>query len=182
MVKAEDLRVKRTRKLITQAFFGLLRTKKFEKISIQEIADHAMINRATFYAHYSDKQDLYDSLIEDFLIDFTEMLDENSPIKGNNVHVVEIEEILTRFYDFVRKYPEVAQIVTDKAQDPAIIHRFLDILNARYAELFEKLEVREQDVIIPIDFVINYIVSILVGTLKWWVMDSKKCEQLILHI
>lgn len=174
MVKAEDLRVKRTRKLITQAFFGLLRTKKFEKISIQEIADHAMINRATFYAHYSDKQDLYDSLIEDFLIDFTEMLDENSPIKGNNVHVVEIEEILTRFYDFVRKYPEVAQIVTDKAQDPAIIHRFLDILNARYAELFEKLEVREQDVIIPIDFVINYIVSILVGTLKWWVMDSKK--------
>lgn len=48
MVKVDDLRVKRTRKLITQAFFALLRKKKFEKISIQEIADSAMINRATF--------------------------------------------------------------------------------------------------------------------------------------
>ena len=57
MVKSDDLRVKRTRKLISQAFFGLLRKKKFEKISIQEIADSAMINRATFYAHYADKQD-----------------------------------------------------------------------------------------------------------------------------
>ena len=34
--------------MITQAFFSLLRNKKFEKISIQEIADAAMINRATF--------------------------------------------------------------------------------------------------------------------------------------
>ena len=64
MVKSDDLRVKRTRKLISQAFFTLLRKKKFEKISIQEIADSAMINRATFYAHYADKQDLYDSLIQ----------------------------------------------------------------------------------------------------------------------
>lgn len=39
MVKSDDLRVKRTRKLISQAFFGLLRKKKFEKISIQEIAE-----------------------------------------------------------------------------------------------------------------------------------------------
>lgn len=71
MVKSDDLRVKRTRKLISQAFFTLLHKKKFEKISIQEIADSAMINRATFYAHYADKQDLYDSLIDQFLASFT---------------------------------------------------------------------------------------------------------------
>lgn len=55
MAKINDLRVLRTRKMITQAFFSLLRNKKFEKISIQEIADAAMINRATFYAHYANK-------------------------------------------------------------------------------------------------------------------------------
>ena len=70
MAKINDLRVLRTRKMITQAFFSLLRNKKFEKISIQEIADAAMINRATFYAHYADKQDLYDSLIDTFIMDF----------------------------------------------------------------------------------------------------------------
>ncbi len=150
--------------------------KKFEKISIQEIADLAMINRATFYAHYADKQDLYDSLIEEFLISFTEILDESSPIQGNNVHVAKIESILTRFYEFVRENPEVAQIVIDKAQDQVLIDRFLDLLTDRYTELFEKLEVREQDVVIPDDFVINYIVAILVGTLKWWITDTNKMK------
>ncbi|MFC4653091.1 TetR/AcrR family transcriptional regulator [Lactococcus nasutitermitis] len=172
MAKTEDLRVKRTRKLITQAFFALLRSKKFEKISIQEIADSAMINRATFYAHYADKQDLYDSLIDDFLTDFVAVLDDISPIEGNNVHVKDIEALLTRFYDFVRKNPEIAQIVIDKAQDQAIINRFLEILSERYAELFAKLEVREQDVEVPIDFVLAYILSILTGTLKWWISPS----------
>ena len=114
MVKSDDLRVKRTRKLISQAFFGLLRKKKFEKISIQEIADSAMINRATYYA---DKQDLYDSLIDQFLASFTGILDEQNLVDGNNVHVKEIETVLSRFYEFVKDKPEVAQMITDRAHD-----------------------------------------------------------------
>ncbi|MDR2976057.1 MAG: TetR/AcrR family transcriptional regulator [Streptococcaceae bacterium] len=170
--KDEDLRVKRTRKLITQAFISLLRKKKFEKISIQEIADDAMINRATFYAHYADKQDLYDSLIDHFLVDFTKVLDDGTLIEGTNVYVGEIEDMLAKFYDFARENPEIAQIIIDKSQDPSFTRRFLKILSERYAELFQKLEVREQDVIVPTDFVISYITSILVGTLRWWTTST----------
>ena len=172
MVKSDDLRVKRTRKLISQAFFGLLRKKKFEKISIQEIADSAMINRATFYAHYADKQDLYDSLIDQFLASFTGILDEQNLVDGNNVHVKEIETVLSRFYEFVRDNHEIAQMITDRAHDQRLKNRFLEILSERYTELFEKLEVREKDVVVPNDFVISYISSILVGTLDWWVSTS----------
>lgn len=132
MAKINDLRVLRTRKMITQAFFSLLRNKKFEKISIQEIADAAMINRATFYAHYADKQDLYDSLIDTFIMDFIKILDEQNPVDGTDVYVNDIEEMLARFYDFVRQNPEVAQIVIDKSQDQTIINRFIEILTERY--------------------------------------------------
>lgn len=186
MVKTDDLRVRRTRKLIIQAFFALLRKKNFEKISIQEIADHAMINRATFYAHYADKQDLYDSLIDNFLVEFVAVLDETNPIKGNNVHIKSIEDILTRFYDFVRENPEITQIIIDKSQDEGLMERFLNILNERYAELFEKFEVREQGVKIPNDFVVSYITAILVGTLKWWTinqtMNAKDFAHLIIKL
>ncbi len=187
MVKVDDLRVKRTRKLITQAFFALLRKKKFEKISIQEIADSAMINRATFYAHYADKQDLYDSLVDEFLANFSEILDEQNLVDGNNVHVKEIETMLARFYDFVRDNPEVARIITDRASDESLINRFLEILSKRYKALFEQLEVREMDVVVPNDFVISYISSILVGTLNWWInssqqMSSKDFAHLIIKL
>jgi len=59
-VKTEDLRVRRTRMLIQKAFVELLEEKKFHSITIQDIADRAMVNRATFYAHFPDKYALFE--------------------------------------------------------------------------------------------------------------------------
>jgi AcrR family transcriptional regulator len=58
-----DPRVLRTRKLIDEAFLAVLDEKGFEELSVQEVADRAGINRATFYAHYGDKYDLLSDLI-----------------------------------------------------------------------------------------------------------------------
>lgn len=51
-MKLTDIRYLRTEKLIFDAFAKLLSEKPYEKITVQDIADEAMINRATFYAHY----------------------------------------------------------------------------------------------------------------------------------
>jgi len=49
MAKKTDLRVQRTRKMIIEAFFKLVETKGYEAVTIQDIADEAMINRATAF-------------------------------------------------------------------------------------------------------------------------------------
>lgn len=50
-----DPRVRRTRGLIEQAFNSLLAEKGFSSITVQDITGRAEVNRATFYAHFSDK-------------------------------------------------------------------------------------------------------------------------------
>jgi AcrR family transcriptional regulator len=60
-----DPRVKRTRKLLQQAFLDLFQEKSFASISIQEITERATVNRATFYAHFPDKYALLDSIIRE---------------------------------------------------------------------------------------------------------------------
>jgi len=55
-----DPRVKRTRGLIQQAFMALLAEKGFSAITVQDITERAEINRATFYAHFSDKYALFE--------------------------------------------------------------------------------------------------------------------------
>jgi AcrR family transcriptional regulator len=55
-----DPRVKRTRALILQSFESLIAEKGFETISVQDVTDKAQVNRATFYAHFSDKYALLD--------------------------------------------------------------------------------------------------------------------------
>lgn len=51
----EDLRVRRTKKALSEAFMKLLSTKPFEEITVNELCDVAGIRRATFYKHYDDK-------------------------------------------------------------------------------------------------------------------------------
>lgn len=57
-----DLRVKRTTKNIKDAFFELRKKKSLDKISIKELSELAMINKATFYLHYRDIYELSDKL------------------------------------------------------------------------------------------------------------------------
>ena len=58
-----DPRVKRTRELIQRSFMEIIDEKGFTSISVQDITARAGINRATFYAHYTDKFDLLDKAI-----------------------------------------------------------------------------------------------------------------------
>ncbi len=58
-----DPRIRRTRQLLQQALENLLKIKEFDEISVQEIADAATVNRATFYDHYPDKSALLECLV-----------------------------------------------------------------------------------------------------------------------
>ncbi len=51
----EDLRVRKTKKALSDAFISLLKEKHFEQITINELCERAEIRRATFYKHYTDK-------------------------------------------------------------------------------------------------------------------------------
>ena len=63
--RSMDPRVKRTRQLLQNAFMELFAEKDFASISIQDITERATVNRATFYAHFSDKYELMDSIVRE---------------------------------------------------------------------------------------------------------------------
>jgi AcrR family transcriptional regulator len=59
-----DPRILRSRRMLMEALIRLLNQKEFEDISIQEIADEATLNRATFYLHYPDKNALLHAMTD----------------------------------------------------------------------------------------------------------------------
>lgn len=54
----DDRRSKRTRQLLGNALVELMLEKRYDAITVQDILDRANIGRSTFYAHYTDKEDL----------------------------------------------------------------------------------------------------------------------------
>jgi AcrR family transcriptional regulator len=60
-----DPRVRRTRELLVRAFNELQAEKGHAGLTVQEIAERATINRATFYAHFKDQYELFDYVISE---------------------------------------------------------------------------------------------------------------------
>ena len=162
MAKKTDLRVQRTRKMIIEAFFKLVETKGYEAVTIQDIADEAMINRATFYAHFKDKQHLYDAIFT-----FSQQL-----VNGNRVRVKHIEELLTQLYINIQENKSFFLTIMDNNFNEHFRKRLAEIIEEKYATIFSQLRITENDIDVPIDFVIEYMTSIFIGTLHWWITSE----------
>ena len=63
-----DARKRYTQMVLKQSFLKLLKEKPVNRITVKEVCALAQLNRATFYAHYSDCFALMES-IENELID-----------------------------------------------------------------------------------------------------------------
>lgn len=62
-----DLRIKKTKTAIINAFLQLRAKKPLERITVKELSDLAEINKATFYLHYKDIYDLSETLENELL-------------------------------------------------------------------------------------------------------------------
>lgn len=61
----EDLRIVRTRKLLSSTLLDMMQECSIEKISVIDLCNRAMVNRATFYAHFEDKYHLLSFALEE---------------------------------------------------------------------------------------------------------------------
>jgi AcrR family transcriptional regulator len=87
--KRVDPRVKRTRELIVRAFNELVAEKGHTGLTVQEIAERATINRATFYAHFTDQYELFDYVIsEAFREELGRRLPPSSGLSEENLRVL----------------------------------------------------------------------------------------------
>lgn len=53
-MRKADARIRYTQGVLKQALLSFLQEKPINKITVKEVCERAELNRATFYAHYSD--------------------------------------------------------------------------------------------------------------------------------
>lgn len=83
-----DLRAKKTRNSIINAFLELRSKKPLEKITIKELSELAMINKATFYLHFEDIYDLSDYLEDEIVGSIVQSLSVAESIAENPARLV----------------------------------------------------------------------------------------------
>jgi AcrR family transcriptional regulator len=161
-----DRRVRRTRNALGDALVALMREKPFAAIRIQDVLDRAQISRSTFYAHYSDKDDLFLSDAEDFfeimafhLSGDGERSNRVAPMREMFAHVAE----LRKFY--------ATMVASGKLHDILELGQgcFACGIEQRLEKLKPDLSPRERTILA------NAFAGAFMSLMSWWIHHGMSC-------
>ena len=129
MPEKEDARIRRSKRDLRAALNELLKTTPFEKITVVEICDKAMVNKVTFYKHYADKYDLFDDCIKDIGQDIYTRIAANHPKSLFSENPVEfylalVEEITVECVN--RREALLTLVCSDNALNNYIVHNCIE--------------------------------------------------------
>lgn len=99
MSNKTDLRILKTRKNLYNTLETLMKESAFEEIKVSDICNKAMINRSTFYAHYTDKYELLQEYINSLKDTLITKLANNTNIKNTKEYYLELISLLLDHFE-----------------------------------------------------------------------------------
>jgi AcrR family transcriptional regulator len=163
--KKPDRRAVRTHRSLSGALVELVKEKRFDEITVQQVIDRADVGRSTFYSHFRDKEDLFQKDWERFLDDLAQQFDWDRAGRGRFVPVVHLFKHLQEFQTFYQS------LVRSQKAD-AIFKSGVSYLSEKVeAALIARLKGKSQPSI-PVPVLAQYLSNELFGLLKWW-LDRK---------
>ena len=170
--QTEDLRVRRTRKLLTQALIELTIEKGFAAITVQDLADRAMINRATFYRHYLDKYDL----LNQYMNEVYELTAAQEKLSSGQTPEADADSPpvgMVRMFEQVQQHADFFLVMLGAKGDPAFMHRIQQYSEMRLRSLLPSNDVQLKSNSPPLELCLSYLSHAGVGVLAWWLKDGQ---------
>lgn len=159
-----DLRVLKTEESIKNTFKNMIIEMPYEKISIKELCERALINRKTFYLHYSSIDDLLEEFQEEIAEEYFDRIKDFD-------HIKEVDKIIKTFFLFSEEkglfyekincnsnYNYIQQQTSNK----------LSIKSQDNLQSIRKFDLEKQNIIL------SFVNSATLGIYRQWIKDGKK--------
>jgi AcrR family transcriptional regulator len=166
---AEDRRVRRTRRLLEDALRSLILEKGYDKVSVQDILERADVGRATFYAHFRDKDDLMVSRFTEARASLRVHL--AGFLRADGAHSLDVVREL--FAHAGERRAEYRTLVGSRSGSAilALAHKELTkTVREHFAEL---VAAHRGHPAVPVDIVAVYVVSAFVALLTQWLDNPR---------
>lgn len=161
--EAGDLRVRRTRKLLRAALVELIEERGFDRLTVGEITERAMISRAAFYRNYRDKFHLVEQIFDEAVVALVgTMSDDERPVRDRWVS----------FFEHISEYHRLYAALLGKKGSPW----FADRMRATLADMAGQHvpEARETATSPPSAGLVPTLISaVFVQTITWWLENDR---------
>jgi|HubBroStandDraft_6_1064221.scaffolds.fasta_scaffold247319_2 AcrR family transcriptional regulator len=163
-----DPRIRRTRQLLQQALLELLQKKRFEEISVQDISAVSTINRATFYAHYTDKFALLECTVG---TQFKELLKKRA-VTFDGTCSSAMKNVLLSLCDYLAASPGVGS----EGQNQPSPYMESAIIAILQRMILEGLQQHPSKSLLPAEATAATISGALYGAAGEWVRTPNRCS------
>jgi AcrR family transcriptional regulator len=170
----EDLRVRRTRKLLQKAMLEATSEKGFAHVTVSDITERAMVNRATFYRHYEDKYDL----LAHYLGELSELIDSEEEETSLGDQIAESLDTpprgLVKLLRHMQANADFYRVMLGQQGDPTFCAQsFRNYIEQGYRRILASHAPQSDPNRPPIDLIVNYLLNAGVGAIVWWLEQDQ---------
>ena len=158
-----DLRVKRTQRVIQETFIELVVEVGFGAITVQMLAERAMINRATFYRHYEDIYDLVDKVYNNLIDEYLASVQTVMP--GDPIVT------LQRMFEHCASYaPFYLALLSEGPRFQEIVWHKMEQHSEAF---FKRIGLDESAMTMPLPVVLRFWSTAQLGLVQWWLENGQ---------
>lgn len=154
-----DARITRTTRALGGALIALIQERDFSEITVQHILDRAGVGRATFYAHYRNKEDALHSSYEHFFDALDSMLARPSSIGPRLFPVTEFLEHIAAERGLVDALSRAGRLEDVSAMFSGYATRMIERRIANWSGAILPL---------PSMLAARMLAGALLETIRWW--------------
>lgn len=145
---------------------SLLDKKSFEKITVQNILDEALINRTTFYKYYCDKYSVVEKFCEKFVSEFKVCVKKRFDIKEKDNILHQIDTLYSSLYKDKDLFLKLISIKTETIHlEDDITEVLISEFTDHYYNIIKNTE--------KLQFLSAIYSSVVVSSLKWYLSREK---------
>ncbi len=164
-----DLRVKKTLKLLSDALRELMCEKPFEKISVVDICDRAMVHRATFYAHFEDKYHLLRYTLSEL----------ESPLDKDDITAHDFEGYKKYYLDaayeiltILSKNQKLYKNASIKNREESVITSIRATISMKICEKLERCRESGIKMPVPPEIISRFCGGGAMNVIEWWIVND----------
>ncbi|WP_028561092.1 TetR/AcrR family transcriptional regulator [Paenibacillus pinihumi] len=164
-----DRRVRRTQQMITEAFLSLCKEKEYKDIIIRDITERANVNRSTFYAHYVDKEELLQKIVD-------EKLSVLSELSGNYTDAYRPDfdapdPYFVALFEHLAAHEVFYRVMLGKMPSSFYTSKMLGVIRDSFYARISNIG-KEQKLLIPLDILLDYTSYSAQGIIEKWLSQN----------
>jgi AcrR family transcriptional regulator len=162
--------------MLRDALIELIDEKGYDAITVQDITRRATLNRATFYLHYRDKEDLFTQSIDEILTDLVNGIKEcrlpDEPIIDREGNIIKPLPDLVYIFEHVAKHERFYKVMMGRKGQQTFLFRLLDVFVEVLDDRLTKGMAYEIQPKVSKDILIHYAASAYLGVIAWWLKNG----------